>query len=34
VETLCGKVEGVDVYEKTTSSEQQEQHMIVPVAKP
>ncbi len=34
VETLCGKVEGADMYKTSTQAEQQELEMVVPVAKP
>lgn len=34
VETLCGKIEGTDVYGKTMEVEQQQQEMVVSVAKP
>jgi glutamine synthetase len=34
VETLCGKVEGADMFATSTKIEQDQQEMIVPVAKP
>jgi len=34
VETLCGKVEGADMFATSTRIEQDQQEMIVPVAKP
>jgi glutamine synthetase len=34
VETLCGKVEGADMFQTATKVAQDEQEMVVPVAKP
>ncbi|KAK5120640.1 hypothetical protein LTR85_005998 [Meristemomyces frigidus] len=34
VETLCGKIDGVDVYAKTVDSENVQQEMVVEVSKP
>jgi len=34
VETLCGKVEGVDLYANTVNVENVENEMVIPVAKP
>ncbi|KAI7534725.1 hypothetical protein KC331_g12408 [Hortaea werneckii] len=34
VETLCGKVEGVDLYANTVNVENIENEMVIPVAKP